>query len=278
MIGMLMMSALFGCTAKDSEDTDDALPRRALVIGIDGVRADAFAQADTPSFDTAFAEGVLTLEASTQLTGVTVSGPGWTSILTGHEVEDHGVIENDALLDRALPTFPELLQSAGTPAAVIAHWQGIVQIVGADHVDHMEHLATDAEVGAALLERLEDDDHDVIFAHFDDVDHAGHSTGFSTENPNYIAAIEGVDAYAAEALARVAADTAHQWLIVLCTDHGGSGLTHGTMDDENRTIPLAMTGGAVHIPENPNHMDVAVTVMDWFGGAIDAPDGQSWLD
>lgn len=279
MIGFLMVSALAGCTAKTPEDSTGPLPRRALVIGVDGVRADAFGQANTPSFDAAFADGALTLAASTQRTGVTVSGPGWTSILTGREVEDHEVIDNDSLLDRALPIFTELVQDMGAPVAVVANWEGIVLIVGAASVDVMLPVPTDAEVGAGLAELIDDGEHDLYFAHFDDVDHAGHDSGFSPDNPSYLAAIEGVDATAAAALERVRADTAHQWLILLCSDHGGSGTSHGALDDENRTIPLAMAGaGIAGVPANPNHMDVAATVMDWFGGEIADADGGSWLE
>lgn len=276
MMGATLAGLLWACTAKEPQDSTQALPRRALVVGVDGTRADAFEAANTPNLDAAFADGALTMEASTQLTGITVSGPGWTSLLTGFEVEDHGVVDNDTLLQRTLPTFPELVQDAGQPTAVIAHWEGIVLIVGAENVDAMLPIADDVEVGAGLLSLVEDGDHALIFAHFDDVDHAGHDSGFSPENPNYIAAIEGVDSYVGPALEAVRADTAHEWMVVLVSDHGGSGTSHGTPDAENRTIPMGVSVVPT-VPTNPNHMDVAVTVMDWFGLGLDGADGQSWL-
>lgn len=273
-----MLLFLLACADKVPAESEPPPSHRALIIGVDGTRGDAFGQANTPNLDAAFADGALTLTASTQLTGPTVSGPGWTSILTGREVEDHHVIDNDTLLDRALPTFPELVQQGGAPAAVVPNWVGIVLIVGAENVETMLPFATDAEVGSELAELITEGEHDLYFAHFDDVDHAGHQSGFSPDNPDYIAAIEGVDGNAAAAIAAAQADTEHEWLIVLCTDHGGSMDGHGALDAENRTIPLAMTGGGItSVPANPNHMDVAVTVMDWFGGSIADPDGQSWL-
>ena len=73
--------------------------QRVLVIGIDGVRPDALAAAKTPNLDkliktSAFAD-------STQILGTrysknnTISGPGWSSILTGVWADKHGVHDNE---------------------------------------------------------------------------------------------------------------------------------------------------------------------------------------
>ncbi len=69
---------------------DDA-PRRAMVIGIDGLKPDAVAVADTPWLDLLGTQGAYTDAATTQLTTATVSGPGWASILTGVEPTANGI-------------------------------------------------------------------------------------------------------------------------------------------------------------------------------------------
>jgi predicted AlkP superfamily pyrophosphatase or phosphodiesterase len=278
-----------GCTVTDgpaivpgdTDDTDDTRARKVLVVGMDGVRADGFDAADTPSLDAAFADGALTLQGSTQLTGVTVSGPGWASILTGVEVEDHGVIDNDHLLARsaAWPTFPERARAAGWSTGAVIHWAGVGVIAGPDAFDELVTVETDEGTGSGLRDMVAAGTHDVVFSHFDDVDHAGHSTGFSPDNPDYTAAIEAIDGFVAPTLELLAerAD-AEAWLVLLCTDHGGQGTSHGVPDAANRTIPLGVVGGGVRVvPVDANQMDVAATVLDWLDVEADGLDGKSWL-
>lgn len=279
-ISILPFVALCACTtpgASTDSDPTPELPRRALVLGIDGVRADLWEPAALPAFDRTFASGALSLQTSTQLTAPTVSGPGWASILTGVESEVHRVLDNSTLVDRVSPTFPALLQDAGHPAAVVAHWTGIATLVGVGNVDELRVLPSDAEVGAEIAAVIQGDTADLVFAHFDDVDAAGHATGFTPENPDYVAALERADLAATVALDLVAADDQHQWLVIVCTDHGGSGTGHGALDAENRTVPQAMSGTGVVVPAAPSHLDVATTVLSWFGHSLDGQQGHSWL-
>lgn len=280
---VLMLTLACACAGAPpgDSDADPARPRRLLLLGVDGVRADAFDAADTPALDAAFAPGARTLTASTQLTGVTVSGPGWASVLTGVEVEDHGVVDNDHLFSRsdAWPTLPERARGEGLFTGAAIHWNGVGLLSGPDAFDAVVAYETDAEVSDALLPLIADSAYDVVVAHFDDVDHAGHATGFSADNPDYVGAIEGVDAFAAPALTAVA-DRAGQedWLVIFVTDHGGSGTGHGPMDADNQTIPMAMVGGGVTTaPATPFHMDVAATAAAWLGVPADGLDGDSWL-
>lgn len=55
--------------------------RHVLVIGIDGVRPDVLRDVPTPNLDALAQAGVLRDDAKTGLP--TVSGPGWSSFLTG---------------------------------------------------------------------------------------------------------------------------------------------------------------------------------------------------
>ena len=93
-------------TVFGSSGNPDA-PRKSLAIGIDGLRSDGLARANTPNLDRLALGGASTLDASTQRTADTMSGPGWASILTGVEAEDHDVDGNADLgqIDRAFPTF-----------------------------------------------------------------------------------------------------------------------------------------------------------------------------
>ncbi|MCB9682265.1 MAG: alkaline phosphatase family protein [Alphaproteobacteria bacterium] len=268
-----------GDTDTDSDVAGDARVPRVLVIGVDGLRPDGLAAADTPALDAWFAAGVTTDSGSTQLTGDTVSGPGWASILTGREVEAHGVTSNDDLasISAATPTFLAQARDGGHTAAAAIHWLGVGVLLGSDSTDALVP-GDDAAVGAQAARWIADGAFDVVFTHFDDVDHAGHASGFSADNPDYLAAIAAVDTAIGPALDAVAAREGERWLVALVTDHGGLGTGHSGATPPMRTIPLAMTAdrGTLTLPATPSQMDVAPTARAWLGLADAATDGTSW--
>ena len=79
--------------------SEPTIPKgRVLVIGIDGVRPDALQIADTPAIDELITAGAFT--KNTKILGdryrdnETISGPGWSSFLTGVWADKHGVNDN----------------------------------------------------------------------------------------------------------------------------------------------------------------------------------------
>ena len=66
--------------------------RKLLFIGIDGVRSDALQKANTPTIDSLITTSVYTFD-SWHL-GITVSGPSWSSMMTGVSYKKHGVTNN----------------------------------------------------------------------------------------------------------------------------------------------------------------------------------------
>lgn len=246
--------------------------RHVLVLGVDGLRPDAIEPAETPIMDMLFAHGAGTLEASTQLTGDTVSGPGWASILTGVEVERHGVTSNETAvmegIDRSVPTLLGAAFDQGLVTGLVVHWLQLPLLVE-DGPAQGFRLGDDAIVASTAV-RFLGAPRDLLFLHFDDCDHTGHATGFGPSNPDYIAAVEGVDRNFATVLdGLLARDTyaSEAWLIVMVTDHGGEGTAHGARNPINRTIPLLFVrpGMAPATLAGASHMDVAPTVLRYLG-------------
>ncbi|MBK8659915.1 MAG: alkaline phosphatase family protein [Bacteroidetes bacterium] len=62
--------------------------RKVLIIGIDGTRSDALQQANVPNLDALIANGLYTYDA--WHCGITVSGPSWSTIMTGVWWNKHG--------------------------------------------------------------------------------------------------------------------------------------------------------------------------------------------
>jgi hypothetical protein len=253
---------------------DDA-PRYALLIGIDGMRADAFQVAQTPNMDRLAKAGDWTVEASTQLQGTTLSGPGWASILTGVDVDKHGVTSNAVVfLPPDYPSFlTRLRRDMGVRTAGALQWAPLLIMVGENALD--EGTTGDHEMVTADMVRMIQSDYRGLFIHFDDVDHAGHATGFSIGNPEYIEAIEKVDLAIGQLVAAMMSReqvAQEEWLLVVTTDHGGRGTGHGPRDEEHRRIPFIVSGPSVieGTMSGASHTDAAVTILAHMGHPLES--------
>lgn len=249
--------------------------RRVMIIGLDGVRPDALQQAATPHMDRLIANGAVSFSASTHLTGITSSGPGWTSILTGVEVEKHNVTFNGLYdnIDRAFPTVTMRAQELlGARISMTSHWPDIVVGITEPEARGEYRLAFDKEVSEHVAEVVGLDQADLYFVQFDDIDDAGHTTGFDAANSEYIDAIELTDSYVGTIIDAVAARPAdEEWLFLMTTDHGGEGTQHGAQNAANRTIWVIVSADGVIQGKlsNATHMDLHPTALRWLGAQID---------
>jgi hypothetical protein len=252
-----------------------AAPRHVLVFGLDGFRPDAIAAARTPHLDRLMAHGATTLLATTQLTGATRSGPGWASILTGVEVAKHGVISNETQVikpDPDHPTFLERARLAGLAPEVIVVW---IPIIGMLEPEIPARLASEEQLAALAAQSLGEGPANVLFMHFDALDHAGHASGYGGAVPEYVAALEATDARIGAILASVLARPSvvdEEWMFAVVTDHSGDGNDHGPMEPIYREIPLIFSGPRVPSMsiDGASHMDLYPTVLAFLGVEPDA--------
>ncbi len=258
-------------TVRALHEATGARRRHALVIGVDGLDGDELARLNTPTLDLLRRHALWTNTATTQLTADTLSGPGWTSVLTGVEAADHGVTANADYADRNpdFLTFLARLAAAGVPSAVAFQWDDLFEIVEPDSYE--EAVSGDMTVVTEGMERLLlGGEEQLYFVHLDDVDHAGHASGFSADSAEWVAAVTDVERSIDRFLAALAARPAiaeEQWLIVLTADHGGSGTTHGDRTPDNQTVPLIVAGPAVPpgVIGTGSHLDVHPTLLRHFG-------------
>lgn len=251
--------------------------KRALIIGIDGVRPDALLKAKTPNLDRLRERGHWTLNATTQLTADTKSGPGWASVLTGVEATKHNIVSNSNFGQRELsyPTFLyRLKKSKKLKVAVMSGWLLLLGLIESDAMD-LSLSGKDSKMATEMAQRLKERSHDLHMIHFDNVDHAGHSKGFSPDVPDYIQAIEETDVHVGTLLSAIensANREQEEWLIVVTTDHGGEGKDHGPRNDLNRRIFFIVAKdqmGSQQLPTGVSHMDVHPTVLSFWGLSIE---------
>ena len=224
--------------------------KKVLIIGIDGCRPDALDYAATPNIDILVADGIYSPDALND--DITVSGPGWSAILCGvwsdkHLVTGNNFDGND--YDNYPPVFKYINEyNPDLITASICHWSPINESIIQDHTDITINVTSDLDVALEAMTLLSQNDPDVMFLHFDDVDHAGHGYGYSSTIPEYTTAIEGVDTHVGsvmEALKQRDNYESEDWLIMMTTDHGGIGSGHGGNTIEEQNVFVLASGKSI---------------------------------
>lgn len=221
--------------------------RKVLIIGTDGTRLDALERAETPNLDRLIQKGTLfrgtkILDPDRKTKPDTVSGPGWSNLLTGVWPDKHGVLDNkfEGSRYQEFPHFFVRLKES-LPAAKTASfsaWDPIDQkiVAGADVSkdslpgDKGDWSAADVESTRSCIEYLKSNDPAAVVLYLGQVDETGHNHGFHPLIGHYIAAIERVDGLVGETLAALEARPTYKeedWLVIVCTDHGGRATNHG---------------------------------------------------
>ena len=154
---------------------------------------------------------------------VSISGPSWSSMVTGVWCDKHGITDNHFKKKVEHKTMFHHAADKGLKTTALYVWKPIGdEILGP--VDLKEDYGTDQEVTDRAVDLLKNDaDIDILFVALDWPDDVGHTIGFGT--PEYNEAVRG-----AETMANQIIDSLNDrpfidedWLIILTSDHGGGG-------------------------------------------------------
>lgn len=255
--------------------------KKVVIIGVDGMRADALLAARTPRIDALARDGIYSWNAQTELR--TVSGPAWTALLTGVHQEKHGVDGNENMaMKRRVPTFLARVKAWDPATRIVArcNWAPIITEIIEPGILEVQGTGTDDQVAADLASDINASKGDVYFIQLDQIDAAGHLHGYSPNVPGYLEAIERVDALVGlviDAIDLGKVERGEPWLTCLVSDHGGSGKGHGAPTAGELTIAFVISGETVHpkgaIPgeeENaPQIVDIVPTVARFLGMPAD---------
>jgi predicted AlkP superfamily pyrophosphatase or phosphodiesterase len=266
--------------------------KKVLFIGIDGCRFDALQAANAPNLDRLMAEGCY--DADCQILGDryagndTVSGPGWSSILTGVWADKHGVDNNDFKVKHydQYPHFFARLKEVRPSAytASVVSWIPIQQhIVSAADVAKLfppvgkDYTESDIMAAKTAAKILTESDPAVLFIYIGQVDETGHKDGFHPTVPSYIKAIENADECVGIVLDAVKARKTfdqEDWLVLVTADHGGKGTGHGGGHNvpEIRNSFVIISGPAAQrgaLDQQTFLVDVPVTALAHLGIVAD---------
>ena len=232
-----------------------------IVISIDGARPDAILQADTPVLHELAETGAVDWEAQTINPSVTV--PAHTSLLTGLDPTEHGILHNNYSTEIISdPTFISLAQEAGYRTAIISGKEKFIQF-HQDEDSYYEFVRTgDPGVADKTIELLEEG-YEVLFVHLPNTDFFGHLLGWMGNT--YIYELRNTDANIGRIVTALDdLNIREETLIIITADHGGHDHTHGFDIPVDMTIPLILNGAGVEantILEDGNITQVASTVL-----------------
>ncbi|MGW3076101.1 alkaline phosphatase family protein [Kitasatospora sp. NPDC001132] len=264
---------------------------RVLVVGIDGVRLDLLPLLDTPHLDGLANAGFLApvhVDDSTP----TMSGPCWTTIVTGVGVAKHGVWGNNFTGNR-LGVFPDfttrLATEHGLRTFAAGGWEPLFLARQGGPVfaapSRLAYIAPredspqaweecDRSVTAEAVRALiSGEDLDASFVYLGAVDETAHFLGCG---PEYRRAIETADRRLGQLLTalRERPDArAEEWTVIAVTDHGHRDEGgHGGRSPLERTAWIAASGPGLTPstrPDSLHHADVAAHVYAALGIAPD---------
>lgn len=278
-VALLMAAVLVGGCSTTGEM---ARKPKALLIMLDGLRADAIDTARTPAIDSlrdgSWAPGY---NGCWSLLGQTVpdarpsSAANHTAILTAVDAAKSKVYNNGQTKNGNYKDWPTWLTRVtravpGTKGLFIYSWGEGNQYARTDNVQfiHASDQANGDNIGKLLAAA---DAPDVIEYFVDLPDHGGHGHGFYPMTPGYLRTIHQSDVYVGRALEAIRNRPTFKdedWLIAVTGDHGGYLRTHGVWGGQASTVPLVMSGRNTpsgRLPGAPRHYDITATALAHFG-------------
>ncbi|WP_456414702.1 alkaline phosphatase family protein [Oceanithermus profundus] len=247
-------------------------PRPALLFVIDGLRPDAIDPRRTPTIWRLMNGGAHTLNGRTVVPSATL--PAHTSLFYGVGPDRHGVTTNTwSPPVRPTPSLFTVLRAAGLRAGSFYNWEELRDMAPPGQLETSVFLsAPDARVAEEARRHL--GGLDFAFVYFGETDLVGHREGWMSRG--YLGAVARADGLIARVL-DAAGDGA---AVVVTSDHGGHGRTHGSDRPEDVTVPLVLHGPGApeRLPEPAGILDVAPTLTALLG--VPAPgdwEGRSLL-
>ena len=289
----IMALGILGCDqVPETNSTLIALENRkpkVLLIGIDGVRPDVLAEVPTPNLDALARQGAVTVQTRTTIPSV--SGPSWSSMLTGVWPDKHGVTDNqfDGRQYDKYPDFLTRLESVQPELETFAaaDWLPLMQIDGrgplislsVDVRISIDGYVTgwaegDQQVTSAAVSHLGEADPDALFVYLGNPDETSHQ--HRSIGAEYREAIAISDQHIGLLVGAIRGrSTFHEenWLILVSTDHGRlEDGGHGGDSAIEMTTFIVVSGPATQtgtVEQETFIVDVAVTALTHLGIELD---------
>lgn len=253
---------------------------KTILISIDGMRPDGFLQCGNPYIHEMMKTFSYTLHAKTQTPSVTL--PCHMSLFHSVPPCRHGMLTNTYTPPvRPVDGLFEKLKAAGKTSAMYYGWEPLRDVsrpgsllysvyYNARLPENTDRILTDAAIA-----RIEESHPDFVFLYLVETDEkGGHDCGWMSAQylqqiNNAISCVQSVMEHAGD-----------EYAVIVTADHGGHDRVHGTLMDEDMTIPMFFHGTMFTPGERTDSLtilDIAPTVAslmgilpceDWEGSSI----------
>ncbi len=249
-----------------------------LLFSLDGLRPDALSATPTPNLDAVAAAGGVGV-ARTTMPSVTL--PCHASMFLGVPTERHGVTTNLWMPPvRPVDSITDAARKADLTTAAVYNWEPLRDLSrpGSLHISLMykDNASADSDVQLArqAAAHLAADPTHFAFIYFGHIDSAGHKHGWMSDE--YLAAVTTADQAVGVVLdAYRAAGLMDSTAVIVTADHGGHERSHGTDQDEDMLVPVAISLPGGPPPSLNGHasiLDIAPTVARLLG----FPPAEEW--
>ncbi|MCI5795593.1 MAG: alkaline phosphatase family protein [Ruminococcus sp.] len=256
--------------------------KKAIFIGYDGFRADGIN--NVKDLDNSAIMYVKSLGGlyHTFSGGIadkneqaTSTAPSWMAMLTGGWGDYNGITDNSQMKKPEAKTFLTEEAENGHYGSFTTSWREHTELsyrpdiansiknnISVEYTHQIDDTATYYQIlkyvsKPAGEEKTAAEDPDCIFFTLEYTDHAGHSTGYKS-NDKYIEACKDDENYGYDIIKTIEARSTYaeeDWLIIISTDHGGKGKGHGGQSSMEKLTWLACNKA---IDINDDYLNYAV--------------------
>ena len=257
---------------------------KVLVYMLDGARADVMEATNTPAWkmlkENRWADGYKTawsVTAQNEPFVLPASAPNHATIATGRFAKNHKVVNNGEPVanfrQEATPTFLERIGRKNPEARTVQafSWRPDLKLI-AQSGNCSIVCGNDVNNNLVLVEMLKRPNDISALMVFDDApDAGGHNTGFYPYGEQYMPRVTDAMQRFGNLLAAIKAQPTFaqdDWLIVLCSDHGGNNTRHNLSGGQCNTVPLLYCGKNIpagRMDGRPSNLGIAANVLRHMG-------------
>jgi len=266
-ITLMLLLLIASCTKYETppavagdipDSTDNSIKRRVLWINIDGAVGSIVKSNLPENLKGMLPKSKYTFEAlgdNREITDMNKEdATTWATLLTGMNASTHKVKDDSYI--------PDLIVNPGTPEQKVKYYPNVVKLINqsrpnakslcitphaglnANMLNNTYRTVTstsDEDGKNLLIKSLEEENMDFTLVSFAGMFEAGKSAGFSGNNASYITALNKIDGYIGECMAKIKARknaAKEDWLIIVTSGQGGKedGTWGGLSDQERNTL------------------------------------------
>ncbi|MGJ1285353.1 LamG-like jellyroll fold domain-containing protein [Sphingobacterium spiritivorum] len=253
-IAFASLALLFSCSKYDNPGPnfeeyelppDTVVQRKVLLISIDGAVGKEMKEIMPETIKSLIPNSKYSFRAiAGENTG---DAPTWTSLMVGQTSATHHISNEDYLPEQGEDEHAELVYPTSfinrieklTPEKktyAISQSTGLANVLLLD-ADESALAANDEDAKNKAVDYLKNRNVDIMVLQLTDVIKAGVNSSFSASSPEYVAAVKKDDQYVGEIINALKARANYKyedWLIILTSNHGGTGNTYGGSSFQER--------------------------------------------